>query len=245
MSLVPGSVYANPNQPCFQPFGSGGGGGSNLVVDTIDVNQGGSITMGSSDVSSTILVFNKAVNGSTFSYFQMGDDTPIAPPSQTLRLADQTGYADGLAVGNVYSFGNGSLYNSNTTQLVLGNITGKLGLAAKDGTTGADTAFLQLDTSGTLATLTNIENVIVDISGNLVAQPKVQTGSFVSSGGSGNQVVTLSFPYPDSNYFVFPVMEDTSPAQMSAVVNSSSNFTVYWGNAGGGSHNIAWMTTAI
>jgi hypothetical protein len=75
-----------------------------------------------------------------------------------------------------------------------------------------------------------------------VRQPFIQTGSFVSAGGTGNSTITLGVPYLTSNYFVFPAMNDVNPAELSAVVNTSNTFTVYWGNAGGGTHNIVWNT---
>jgi hypothetical protein len=37
-------------------------------------------------------------------------------------------------------------------------------------------------------------------------------------------------------------MEDSEPAEMSANRLTNSNFQVHWAQAGGGSHEIAWMT---
>jgi hypothetical protein len=74
-------------------------------------------------------------------------------------------------------------------------------------------------------------------------QPCFQCGSVATSGGSGNQQVQIATPYySDSNYTVQVTMRDTNTAQMAAVPNSQSSFTVYWSNGGGGSHNIDWLT---
>ena len=67
-------------------------------------------------------------------------------------------------------------------------------------------------------------------------------GTITTSGGTGNSTVTLSPPYPSSAYTVYVAMEDTNPAQMSVNRLSASQFQIYWANAGGGSHTIAWLT---
>ena len=73
-------------------------------------------------------------------------------------------------------------------------------------------------------------------------QPFVQYGKVTTTGTSGSNLITLPTGYADTNYVAVPVMEDTSPAQMSANILTSNTFEVYWANAGGGSHNIAWTT---
>ena len=73
-------------------------------------------------------------------------------------------------------------------------------------------------------------------------QPFIQRGYFLGTGGSGSQVIDLPLGYYDSTYLVFASMMDASPAQMSGVANTSNQITIYWGNAGGGSQTIGWMT---
>jgi hypothetical protein len=67
-------------------------------------------------------------------------------------------------------------------------------------------------------------------------------GTFASSGSTGSQVVTLATPYPSTDYTALPVMADSTPAELSVVVLSGSQFEVYWQNASGGSHTFAWLT---
>jgi hypothetical protein len=67
-------------------------------------------------------------------------------------------------------------------------------------------------------------------------------GTIATNGANGNQVVTLATPYPTATYTVYVSMEDTNPSQMSVNRLSASQFQVYWANAGGGAHTIAWLT---
>jgi hypothetical protein len=70
----------------------------------------------------------------------------------------------------------------------------------------------------------------------------IYSGRTTSSGGSGSVSVTLPTPYPTINYNVFATMEDTNPAEMSAVPTSPSTFAIYWQSGGGGTHTLAWLT---
>lgn len=245
MSLLPGSVYANETTPCFVPFG-GGGSGSNVTLDTLNINQGGDITMGSSIGGATFLTFNKAVDGSTSANLVMEDLLPLnAPPVQLLTLLDGASNYDSLVCGNVYATGEGVSYVDTEPQVVLGTLSGKLGLAFKQGTTGVVTPLIDISDLTTNMTLKSTDAIYTDISGTQIQQPKIQTGSFTSSGASGSQLVTLPQSYSATDYLVFPVMLDTTPAEMSAAVSTVNTFTVYWEQAGAGSHNIAWMTTGL
>jgi len=62
------------------------------------------------------------------------------------------------------------------------------------------------------------------------------------TGGSGSVGVTLPAAYPDTGYVVMATMEDTSPAEMSVNINTSSTFTIYWQSAGSGPHAVGWFT---
>lgn len=76
-----------------------------------------------------------------------------------------------------------------------------------------------------------------------VRQPFIQYGGFTSSGNSGSNVVNIPIPYSTIySYRAYVTMEDTEPAEMSAQRLTNSNFQVYWAQAGGGSHEVAWMT---
>lgn len=242
MSLLATSVYANANQPCFVPF-VGGGSGSNITVDTLNINQGGEIVIGSSINQITPIQFNKDLSGTSSANLQMNFDYPGTSPSNlALSCVNQGGIFDLLQCSAIKTFGP-TLANGETPSLGFGNVGGNVGITYKDGGTGAITPFMTLVPATTpTMILNNMSDFFTDISGTQVKQPKIQTGAFASSGSSGSNVVTLPQSY-SGTYLVFPVMEDTSPAEMSAVVNTADTFTIYWANAGGGSHTIAWMTT--
>lgn len=76
-----------------------------------------------------------------------------------------------------------------------------------------------------------------------VRQPFIQYGEVAGSSNNGNTQVVLPVPYSSINaYKAFVTMEDSEPAEMSCVRNSSSTFTIYWQQAYSGSHTIAWNT---
>ena len=76
-----------------------------------------------------------------------------------------------------------------------------------------------------------------------VRQPFIQYGGVSTTGVHGSVMVTLPVPYSSiSAYQAFVAMEDSSPAETSIVKNSVSTITLYWANAGGGSHSLAWNT---
>ena len=68
-----------------------------------------------------------------------------------------------------------------------------------------------------------------------------QTGRINTSGPNGSIGVLLPTPYTGT-YNVFVTMLDSNPAEVSAVPVNSSVFTLYWANAGGGNHSLAWLT---
>ena len=86
----------------------------------------------------------------------------------------------------------------------------------------------------------------VDIDGIQVPQPKIQYGSVATAGASGNITVTLPQTYTNvSNYVAMVTMEDTNPSQIAANRTSANTFDIYWANAGGGAHTIAWTTFGL
>jgi hypothetical protein len=78
------------------------------------------------------------------------------------------------------------------------------------------------------------------LSGVNIKQPIFQYDTVASSGNNGNVTVTF-IPYTIS-YVAFACMEDPDPAEISVVRNNLSSITIYWEQAGGGSHTIAWQT---
>lgn len=75
-----------------------------------------------------------------------------------------------------------------------------------------------------------------------IKQPAIQYGKASGSGANGNVIVTLSTLYANSNFIITPVMLDPNPANMSAVANSRSTFTMYWANGAGGPQTLAFTT---
>lgn len=154
MSLLFTGSYANPNQPLWVPFGGGGGGGSNLVVDTIAVNQGGNITMGSSANTGTFMIWNKDISGTTAAVLQTLDDQNNNP---FLTLYNEANNYDALFLGNVFAHGTVNTSSANN-QIVLGNLSGELGLASRDYNTGVVTPYLDV-CGNNLADLKNIQSI--------------------------------------------------------------------------------------
>lgn len=95
-----------------------------------------------------------------------------------------------------------------------------------------------LDVSGSA----HASSLTLDISGSAVAQPKFQRGSVSTSGSSGSVAVTLPQSYSDLSYDVFVSMRDTNPASFSVSNSAVNAFTIYWANAGGGAHDLGWMS---
>jgi hypothetical protein len=262
MSLLPNAVYANPSTPCWEPDTTGGG--LNPTFTNVTINQGGAITMGSSITEGTQMFWNKNLAGTTYTQMVMGYDEP-ATGALSLTFLDETNDYDRLKVGNVYAFGDGTAYGGAAPQIVLGNASGALGLALKNGTTGTVTPVISQSSpsvttfdlsniktlnsaAGTLAVPATIQATTysADLSGIQVVQPKVQYGIVTTSGSSGSTTITLSNAYASvSSYVALPIMEDTSPAEMSAQRTSDNTFDVYWAQAGVGSHTIAWATFGL
>jgi hypothetical protein len=76
-----------------------------------------------------------------------------------------------------------------------------------------------------------------------VTQPVIQYDTVATSGNSGSVVVNLPVAYTSgTSYVAFVSMEDADPAETSVVRVSSASIEIYWQQAGGGSHTMAWQT---
>ena len=169
MSLLSLKTFANPTTALFG--GGGGGGGSNLVVDTLAVNQGGSITLGSAVTSNTILAFNKDVSGTTQSQLSMAYIPDNGGPADLhLLVTDQTGFAsDTFAVGDLLAMGTGNPYTANA--VCLGDAgTGTLGLRLVDNSVGG-----VLSTYATFASNAVDLSNVTSINGSPYISPAVGT----------------------------------------------------------------------
>ena len=86
-------------------------------------------------------------------------------------------------------------------------------------------------------------NVTRTLSGVQIGQPVLQYGEASSSGNNGSVVITLPTAYTSAaSYVAFVSMMDADPAEMSVVRNTSSEIEIFWAQAGGGSHTVAWNT---
>ena len=76
-----------------------------------------------------------------------------------------------------------------------------------------------------------------------IRQPFIQYGEVATSGSNSNVEILLQIPYSSIlGYQAFGTMHDTTPAEISIMKSSPSSFTIFWDNASGGSHAIAWNT---
>lgn len=108
MSALQRQTYSSQFQPLFQPYG-GGGSGSNLTLDNLDINEGGFVTFGSSINISTGMRLYKDISGTTFTQIQqatIGDSlTEFAP-----TVFDEVGNSDRLQVGDLVVYGQGAAF---------------------------------------------------------------------------------------------------------------------------------------
>jgi hypothetical protein len=104
---------------------------------------------------------------------------------------------------------------------------------------------LSASNTGNFITL-NSGEVNRTLSGTSISQPVIQYNTISSSGNSGSQTVALPTPYTSgTSYVAFACMEDADPAEVSVVRDNLSSITIYWQQAGGGSHTIAWNTMGL
>jgi len=122
MSALIRQSHANNTDPLW----ASAQGGENIVTDEITINQGGSITLGSSLVNGTVIQFNKALDGSTFAQLQTayrGNGTTDID----LSLFNTGGY-DTLATGNLNMYGQDVAYGT-TDYLNFEGTGGSFGLS--------------------------------------------------------------------------------------------------------------------
>jgi hypothetical protein len=146
-----------------------------------------------------------------------------------LNVNSLTGSAAGAVLSNVKSI---SGFGSPLTL----PITASVGINRTPNTT------YSLDVSGDVRLS---KGYYADISGTSVLQPKIQYGTFASTGSSGSFTVVLPQSYVDTSYIVHATMRDTNPASISVDISSVNMFDVYWANGGGGSHTIAWSSYGV
>ena len=140
-----------------------------------------------------------------------------------------------------------------STPIIVGS-TGQLSLTSSINndillsTTGVGRVVLATAPSGrvevpnTMRMNANFERVL----DNPIAQPVFQYGIITSTGNNGNQLVTLTDTYTTiGSYSVSVSMADSQPAQVSYVKVSVSEFRIYWGNAGSGTHTISWLAYGV
>jgi hypothetical protein len=78
------------------------------------------------------------------------------------------------------------------------------------------------------------------LSGVNIKQPIFQYDTVASSGNNGS--ISVSFIAYTISYVGFACMEDADPCEISVVRDNLSSMTIYWEQAGSGSHVIAWQT---
>jgi hypothetical protein len=84
------------------------------------------------------------------------------------------------------------------------------------------------------------------LSATAVAQPVIQYGEDAGSGTSGNITITIPVAYTSAtSYVAFASMMDTGDCKISVNRDSASQITVYWSQAGSGTHPIGWNTMGI
>lgn len=189
MSALQRQTYANSTQPLFLP--ASGGGGQDLTLTELNINQGGNITLGSSINQATQLIFNKSVDGVLHNQLI---ETYIAGDSGAglaLTLADNNDRYDNLQVGNVFVFGDNEEY-TNPNYLSLNGTTTNVGLSY--GT--PDTRVVFADVSGTNLNLYS----------SVVGPNPV---SFVTGGPFAVNPVPTS-PAAFGNFFLAPLYPTTS-----------------------------------
>lgn len=236
---VPGSATSTG---ATGPTGAAGGG-PNPVVDTLTVNQGGAIVMGSSINTGTAMEWYKDLAGTQVSVLTMSYNQPGSSPSNlNLCLVRETNTYDSLLVANIQAYGFVP-FNTNTNSVLLGSEGGFAGVMLRDGGTGAVTPFL--DISGSEVAVKNTYAFFTDISGTQVQQPKIQYGKVPTSGTSGSTTVTLPQSYSGTTYVVQANVESSNTCSTSVTIASPNTFTLYWTGAGAGAHNLNWTTFGL
>ena len=222
MVAIGANANGNGTSNVYVGTGTGSAGSSNVFL--------GSGLTGSG--SGSILIGTGLAAGSSNSAFRLGPTYLVGDMNaKWLGLGTTTPYDSSNKMdisGNLYVFGQQGINMVPIRTLdVNGNFRSSDATGTIDFNSGAFTV-----TAAFRRTL-NATNI---------TQPIIQYGTASGSGGSGNTTVTLTTAYSDSNYVVQATMGDTDPAEMAVNVTASNSFTIYWQNAGGGTHSLFWTT---
>lgn len=245
ISNVSNSVFVGFNA------GTGAAGATNNVIigDNATGNGFSNVRIGSS--SSGTGSSNVSIGASTNSVGY--SNCILLGPAITATQNNQFRVGSNYLYGNMgtkwLGVGTSSPYDANNKLDVSGNayFLGQVGInEVPVRTLDVNGDFRTADAYGSLDFNTGSFTVTADfkrtLSSTAITQPIIQYGKLSSSGGSGNTTVTLPTAYSDTSYVVQVTMQDATAAEMSADIVSSNSFTIYWQNAGGGSHTIGWTT---
>jgi hypothetical protein len=225
MSVVPNSVFANSDTPCFAPPGGGGGSyPTDASFNTVNILEGGEINIGSSINSGTNLNFYKDVPGTLQTVFGMSYIGGNSPSNLCLTLFDQTSGPDAMLIG-ASRFVASNAYDDATPFVSLDARAGGSGFMSwvEPGSNTSE-SLMSVGVVGSNARIT-------DINGKGLPQAGIDT-----TVGASN-VVTLPYAYTDSNYAV--CVTPWTVETMSATVTSSNSFTVV---TGGSNVQYQWIT---
>lgn len=214
--VVGGQGPTGPIGPTGPSSGGGGSYPTDASFNTVTINQGGGITLGSSINSNTSIDFNRDVSGTLFTNLSMEYMNSSSPSNLVIYARDQSFNLDAMMLGEVRVGGLGVLYNIGDPYISLsGN--------AMNYNNGSGTATsLMTFGVGTIATL------------NGKGLPQAGTSTTV---GSSN-VVTLPAAYADASYAVCVTPLTAPSAGMSASVLSSNTFSVV---TTGSNVNYSWI----
>lgn len=160
MAVNPNFTNANAATSFFSSGGGGGGGGSNVTFQTVNINQGGSITIGSSLNAGTDLLWNKDVSGAFQTYQSMKYYlTTSGIQNLVLYTYDQSGNLDRQVMGDVVCGGTNSTVYGGWSGLQIGSAgTNSLGTRLVNSQTGVIEATFQ-DINGTEQSLYNLSTI--------------------------------------------------------------------------------------
>lgn len=225
-NVVAIGANANGNGVSNVYVGSGTGG---VGVGNSNVFLGAG-TVGSG--SGSILIGTGLTDASVSSVFKLGSTYLTGNISTKWLGVGSTSPIDSNSKfdvsGNVYVYGQQGINRSPERTLDL------------NGNFRAADAFGTLDFSNGSFTVTAAFKRT--LGSTAITQPIIQYGKESGSGGSGSVTVTLPVAYSDTTYVAQATMQNTDPAEMAVSITSSNQFTIYWANGSGGSHQLAWTT---
>lgn len=235
---------------------SAGSGISNVSNSTYIGNAAG---LGGSTANAVIGIGTSAGGNGTSNIF-IGNATSATGNNNILIGHGITATSNALRLGstiygntstNWIGIGTSSPYDVNDRLDVSGNtyIYGQVGVNITPGNRTLDVNgdFRASDTGGDSidfhsGSFTVTASFKRTLNSTAITQPIIQYGKASGTGANSNTTVTLPTAYSDANYIVQVSMGDTTPAEMSVNVTSSNSFTIYWANAGGGTHTLFWTT---